>query len=726
MRKHSLLWIASGSLLCFGCGPKPDLLVDTCNDGVVDLGEVCFEAPPILPSPALLFDALLLDLNDDTLIDLVTAAADGFVYIYRGDPNGGFDPLDVSLDRLDIGAPSGSKLRRIFTADLQRDLRADLILLVEEPNRVGAVYSLLSVGGGNFLDPVRSPLSDVPVDGQLIPNAANTTEDLLVLLPSALETRRGDGIGAFADPRLQPLVGVSLRDITLESLNNDALDDLLLADGFSSSTKLFANNDGTYSDAGQTTIPPSNQIALEEFSGGGERDVVSADAGIGSVSVLRGLGNGDFESITSLFVGDEPRDVKLADLDGDGFLDLTAAGGLTASFLRGLDGGTFAESTPTWSGAGLQRVFVDDINFDQANDVIAVGALGVSVIIGSLGSLPGGLEIPLGKDRPKVAVLGDFDSDLDLDLALSVNAGVFIFSNDGTGRFDFDAPQVIPLDPTPVALAVGDVDADGDLDVITLDPQNPLDPDSDGTGRIIVNEAGVFTAANVLPLSGLPASTAAILSLDLNSDQRSDLVALGKNSALLESDGERFLNAQALALTDAAGGSLVDLNQDGIPELMVGQADTIKIFVGPDFTQEQSVPFLGADLVTAADLNNDQQNDLVVLDTSLQELSILLSQGNFNFAAALTVSGPEGAQGLAVGDSDGDEIDDVLVVGSALSQVFVLEGQSLISRLIHGVTALAVGGVPGVLLNQDLDGDGTFDLVLPAKERGLLISRQKH
>jgi hypothetical protein len=343
-----------------------------------------------------------------------------------------------------------------------------------------------------------------------------------------------------------------------------------------------------------------------------------------------------------------------------------------------------------------------------------------------LGSFPKGIEIPLGKDRPKVAVLADFDGDLDVDLALSVNVGVMIFANDSKGAFAFDAPLVIPLDPTPVALAVGDVDADGDIDLVTLDPQNPLDPNGDGTGRIIVNEAGVFTAANVLPLSGLPASTAAIFLRDINGDFRDDLIALGTNSALLESDGQRFINPQALALTNATQGALVDLNQDGAPELLVGQNDTIKIFIGPDFTQEQSVPFVGAaSLVTAADLNNDQQSDLVVLDTSLQKLSVLLSMGNLTFAAAITVSGPEGAQGLAVGDSDADNIDDVLVVGDLVSQVFVLEGQSLITRMVRGVSALAVGGIPGVLLNQDLDGDGTFDLVLPAQERGLLISRQK-
>jgi adhesin/invasin len=726
MRKLSLLCFVSGSLIFLGCGPKPNLDVDTCNNNLVEVGEVCFEAPPILPSPAPLLDALLLDIDDDTLVDLVTAAADGFVYIYRGNPDGGFNKLDLQTDRLGIGAPSRSKPHRIIAADLQRDQRTDLVLLVEEPGGIGAVYSLLSVGGGNFLDPVRSDLSGVPVDGELITNAADTTDDLLVLLPIGLEILRGDGSGSFADPLLQKLNGISLRDITLEALNADALDDLLVADEESSATRLIANNDGTYSDSGQTVIPPSNHIALEEFSGGGERDVASADAVGGSVSVLRGLGNGDFETITSIFVGDNPLDLKLVDLDGDGFLDLTAAGGMTASFLRGLGGGTFEEATPTWSGAGLNKVFVDDVTLDQANDVIAVGELGVSLIEGRLGSFPKGIEIPLGKDRPKVAVLADFDGDGDLDLALSVNVGVMIFSNDSTGAFAFDAPQVIPLDPTPAALAVGDVDADGDIDLVTLDPKNQLDPNGDGTGRIIVNEVGVFTAVNVLPLSGLPAGAVAIFLRDINGDKRDDLIALGTTSALLESDGQRFINPQTLALTNATQGALIDLNQDDAPELIVGQADTVKIFIGPDFTQAQSISFVGASLVTAADLNSDNLNDLVVLDTSQQKLSILLGEGNFAFAAAISVLGPEGAQGLAVGDSDADKIADVLVVGKLVSQVFVLEGQGLVSRLVRGVSALAVGGVPGVLLNQDLDGDGTFDLVLPAKERGLLISRQKH
>jgi hypothetical protein len=717
MSKHLLFFCSSIALL--GCGPRPVINADTCDNNTDNAGEVCFETPSILNSPTPLFDAVLFDIDLDTRPDLITASTDGSALIFRGDPNGGFQAFNPANDKIFYNAPTGSKAPRLFLDDLNADGLEDLLFLVEEPGDRGAIYSLLRVNADDFQTSVRSPLSAAPIDGELTIQDAGGSS-IVVLQRGSLEIQQGDNGGLFTNPRVQALNSSASRDIVPATLDADDLPDLLLADAFTSAVRLVAIQDGTYVDSGFTLIPPSSWLTITNG------DMISSDAGVGSISYLRGLGNGDFEPLSSFFVGDEPRETTVADLDGDGLDDIIVTGGITTTFLRGLGNREFQESNPTWGGADLKRIFVQDLTFDGAADIFSVGALGVTFTEGRLGSLPQGVEIPLGRERPKVAALLDFDLDGDQDIALSINSGLLIAKNNGAGQFNFAAPTVIPLDPTPIALSVGDIDGDSDLDIITLDPQNPIDPNSEGTGRIIVNQGGVFNAQSVLPLSDLPAGTVALLTFDQDNDQKSDLITLGATSAILLSDGQRFVNPQAINASNVTQGVLADIDQDGVLDLLVGQGQDVKIFAGPSFTQEQSLDTTGrADLISAADINQDQLLDLVVLDTETPLLRVFLQQSEGVFSSALTGVVPTGAQGFAVGDFDADQIADVLVVGASLSQVLAFDGQGLVTRTARGAVGLPIGGVAGVLLNQDIDGDNTVDLVLPAQERGLLVSRQK-
>lgn len=70
-------------------------------------------------------------------------------------------------------------------------------------------------------------------------------------------------------------------------------------------------------------------IAIEDFNGDGNIDLVAANAGSGSVSVLLGDDNGSFSPAKNIEVGNKPVSVTVGDFNGDGISDLATANELS-------------------------------------------------------------------------------------------------------------------------------------------------------------------------------------------------------------------------------------------------------------------------------------------------------------------------------------------------------------------------------------------------------------
>ena len=66
-------------------------------------------------------------------------------------------------------------------------------------------------------------------------------------------------------------------------------------------------------------------IEQGDLNGDGIPDLVVANRGSNSVSVLLGNGNGTFQAQTTYATGSEPYSLTLADVTGDGKLDLLVA-----------------------------------------------------------------------------------------------------------------------------------------------------------------------------------------------------------------------------------------------------------------------------------------------------------------------------------------------------------------------------------------------------------------
>ncbi len=203
------------------------------------------------------------------------------------------------------------------------------------------------------------------------------------------------------------------------------------------------------------------------------------------VSVLLGDGNGSLVLARTLPGADEPQELKLADLNGDGALDIVLADStFQDSAVRALFGngnGTFGPSTVLVSGQTIATVAVGDVNGDGTAD-LAVGDLSQGVLV-AIGVGSGAFDMAFPVDGPSSPIaVTMFDANEDgFDDVLAIEAApsnddkaITVTPSNGDGsfgardRFAVAAGVNAPFAEPGVlrALTLADVNADGRADVL--------------------------------------------------------------------------------------------------------------------------------------------------------------------------------------------------------------------------------------------------------------------
>ena len=147
-------------------------------------------------------------------------------------------------------------------------------------------------------------------------------------------------------------------------------------------------------------------------------------------------------------VGIDPRSVVVADLDGDGILDLAVANrsSNSVSILLGDGLGGFSSAPDIRVGSFPRSVAVGDFNADGTPDLAvanSVGSNSVSILLGDgLGGFSSTPAIGVGSSPVSVAV-GEFNADGAVDLAVANrdSDSVSILLGDGLGGFECRRPR---------------------------------------------------------------------------------------------------------------------------------------------------------------------------------------------------------------------------------------------------------------------------------------------
>jgi hypothetical protein len=332
---------------------------------------------------------------------------------------------------------------RVVIGDVDGDVDPDLVVLSGSTSASGLAV-LLNDGGGGFSPGWSTAPPPLPFEGstdlELGDLDADGDLDLVVTLPFAeTSARLNAGDGTFDAVNPLPVGGHRVQN-ELGDLDGDAFPDDAYYEidiiGYVGSNK--GDGDGTFTSFLEETHGMATdgfaRTALGDVTGDGLEDLVlAAQSGLEVVPGAPGATIQGWADATITLVAGNHDDAAVADLDGDGWLDLVATKPATNEVAVVL-GAPLGPPSFYTAGRKPLAVCTADVNGDTLLDVVVTSGRSATVEIlhgaGGGAFLPP-ISVPAARQPVDVAA-ADLDADGDVDLAVT-DAGlgrlVLLFNN---------------------------------------------------------------------------------------------------------------------------------------------------------------------------------------------------------------------------------------------------------------------------------------------------------
>jgi large repetitive protein len=263
-------------------------------------------------------------------------------------------------------------------------------------------------------------------------------------------------------------------------------------------------------------------VALADVNGDKSLDIVAVNRLDKTVSVLMGVGDGTFRQPTTIPLAAAPVAVAVGDLNKDGKPDLAVledCGAATCKqagsleILLGAGDGNFQSAVSHVVGYSPSSLAIGDINGDKNLDVVVANRCGkdpsclsagtASVLIGDgKGKFTAGASVNLGNSPSAIALGNLTGSGLDLVVARSADNTVAVLRGNGDGTFKPAVPYVVGNKPG--SLVVADFNGDGNADVAVANL-------SDSTASVLFGKGdGTMQPATALAVGNSPTALTVI------------------------------------------------------------------------------------------------------------------------------------------------------------------------------------------------------------------------
>lgn len=511
--------------------------------------------------------------------------------------------------------------------------------------------------------------------------------------------------------------------VAMGDLNNDGYDDLIAGSGYPyAGCEYFLYVPSSNSFSSGVTFGASSAshhaIRLGDLNGDGYLDALMCNYG-GQDYYCLNNGQGGFLSPTNIGGGGWTEDAVLADLDGDGDLDVV--------MVRG-------------SGYGAQ----DTIHMGNGN-----GTFGNAVNLGGSGTITYSVQV------------GDINGDGHPDIVVGSNDGVQWYANNGQGQFGTAQGISSTSGRIVGAVELGDIDGDGDLDIAMGIGDAGTGP---GQSAFLINDGnGTFTTSK----SFGPASTSRwgrdLKLLDLDGDGDLDLVSgRGMSTPYFQLNGVELYDGtnytldhagttpRVATMTPAAHATAAAANSNLVAAMNQGVLDvSASTFVASgslrgrlsgavsgnnsaNITFNPATNFLPGEVIETTLHSLYTNTAMNVSSTATGTASDYMTVGHVQRVRAAAGTGPVqfghkladigtatlAANAAAVADFNGDgQYEVVLAVGNAADRWFTIGAAG--PNAGSNVTSAALDS--RALATADLDGDGTPELLVGAHGGGGVI-----
>lgn len=529
------------------------------------------------------------DLNGDGALDLVLGLLGGNnrIYFNQNNGSGAFASAFVFGDV--------SQTMAIVLADLNSDDHLDLVV---GNNNQNMIY--LNDGLGQFpaepincaAPPPTTRCFSTLATESLVAGDLNGDGALDLLLGgdrhpggiqrSDIQLYLNDGSGrVITDTVLTS--SPFLTDLALGDLNADGLLDLVVGN-YASLSQRYLNTASVAFAAGYALKDSEfiHNMAVGDLNGDSALDlIISPDFGFGQGQIYRGDGKGGFPAaITPFGAPSATTVVAVADMNGDGTLDLVTSGGQAGLLYLNDGAGNFSTSAVDclappnlvrcYSNVATNQIAVGDLDGNGALDLIVATAIPDNryqpyrYLNQGDGTFAPGEALGTPDDTLDLG-LGDLDNDGDLDLVVAYRGqSPALYRNNGLGGFT-ERTSFNNIDGVS-NLALGDLNGDGALDLVVGIGNSQI--------KLYLND-GTGNFATDVAFGNIENAFSMVLG-DLNGDGALDLV-VGNGSAegqmpmtfYLNDGTGRFVHGVSFGnRTGAISLTLGDFNGDGALDLV--------------------------------------------------------------------------------------------------------------------------------------------------------------